>query len=79
MKLPAIALASAFATLEHLRICPGSSRQIERHDPFRCIEMLGCQSSSHPKYGIPQGNFSGTGNTDAWSHSGPLLGAHDFP
>ena len=29
---------------------------------------------SHPKYGDPNGNFSGTGNRDVWGHLGAYYG-----
>jgi hypothetical protein len=29
---------------------------------------------SHPKYGNPNGNFSGTGNRDVWGHLGAYYG-----
>jgi hypothetical protein len=28
----------------------------------------------HPKYGDPNGNFSGTGNRDVWGHLGAYYG-----
>jgi hypothetical protein len=73
MKLTAMALASAFAlsstcafgyTVRHksnVRTHPTHS------DATRSVVL-------HPKYGNPNGNFSGYGSRDVWGHRGAYYG-----
>jgi hypothetical protein len=73
VKLAAIALASAFAisstcALAHT-VRDNSNAMI--HPMHR---DSGPSVVSHPKYGNPYGNFSETGNTDAWGHLGAYYG-----
>jgi len=73
MKLTAMALASAFAlsstcafahTVRH-------KSNVKTHPMYRDAAS---SVVSHPKYGNPNGNFSGTGNRDVWGHLGAYYG-----
>jgi hypothetical protein len=73
MKLTAMALASAFAlsstcafahTVRH-------KSNVKTHPMYRDAAP---SVVSHPKYGDPNGNFSGTGNRDVWGHWGAYYG-----
>jgi hypothetical protein len=73
MKFAAIALTSAFAISS---TCAFShtvrdNSNVTSHPTYR---ESGLPTVSHPKYGNPYGNFSGTGNTDAWGHLGAYYG-----
>jgi hypothetical protein len=70
MKLTAMALASAFAlsgTCAFAHTIRHESNVTMYRDAARSVAL-------HPKYGNPNGNFSGTGNRDVWGHWGAYYG-----
>jgi hypothetical protein len=73
MKLTAIALASAFALSSTCAFA-----HTVRHKPnvktHRMYSDAAPSVVSDPRYGNPDGNFSGTGNHDMWGHSGAYYG-----
>ena len=71
MKLMAMALASAFA----LSSTWAFAHTVRHRSNVRTHPMYAAQSVVlHPKYGNPNGNFSGYGNGDVWGHWGAYYG-----
>ena len=73
MKPTAIALAAAFA----LSSTCAFAHTVRHESNVRAHPMYGNAAPSvvlHPKYGNPNGNFSGTGNRDVWGHWGAYYG-----
>jgi hypothetical protein len=73
MKLTAMALATAFA----LSGTCASAHTVRHGSNARTPAMYGNAAPSvalHPKYGNPNGNFSGYGNRDVWGHWGAYYG-----
>jgi hypothetical protein len=71
MKLAAIALASAFSSANAFAHTVRDESNVVTHRVYR---EAGPSVVSHPKYGNPYGNFSGTGNRDVWGHLGGYYG-----
>jgi hypothetical protein len=69
MKLTAMALASAFALSSTCAFAHKSN--VKTHPMYRDAAP---SVVSHPKYGNPNGNFSGKGNRDVWGHWGAYYG-----
>jgi hypothetical protein len=72
MKLTAMALASAFALSSTCAFAHTVRHSNVRTDPMD--RDAAPSVVSHPKYGNPNGNFSGTGNRDVWGHWGAYYG-----
>jgi hypothetical protein len=73
MKLAAIALALAFA----LSSTCAFAHTVRPKSTVRTHPMYSDATPSvvsHPKYGNPNGNFSGTGSRDVWGHLGGYYG-----
>ena len=73
MKLTAMALASAFAFSSTCAF----AHTVRHESNVRTYPMdrdAAPSVVSHPKYGNPNGNFSGTGNRDVWGHWGAYYG-----
>ena len=70
MKLTAMALASAFA-LSSTCAFAHTVRHKSTHPMYRDAAP---SVDLHPKYGNPNGNFSGFGNRDVWGHWGAYYG-----
>ena len=73
MKFTAMALATAFALSSS---CAFAHK--DRHSSNVKTRPLYSDAArsivSHPKYDNPNGNFSGTGNRDAWGRLGAYYG-----
>jgi hypothetical protein len=67
MKLTAMALASAFALFSTCAFA--HTVRHESRDAAPSVVL-------HPKYGNPNGNFSGYGNRDVWGHWGADVWGH---
>ena len=68
MKLTAMALASAFALSSTCAFAHTVRHESNvRRDAAPSVVL-------HPKYGDPNGNFSGYGNRDVWGHWGAYYG-----
>jgi hypothetical protein len=73
MKLTAMALASAFA----LSSTCAFAHTVRQESNARTHPMYRDAAPSavlNPKYGNPNGNFSGYGNGDVWGHWGAYYG-----
>ena len=70
MKLTAMALASAFALSSTCAI----AHTVRHKSNIRAQPMHAPSVVLHPKYGNPNGNFSGYGGRDAWGHWGAYYG-----
>ncbi len=73
MKLAAMALAFAFA-LSSTCAFAHTVRHKSNVNTDPMDSYAGPSIVSHPKYGNPNGNFSGTGNCDVWGHWGAYYG-----
>ena len=73
MKLAAMALTSAFA----LSSTCAFAHTVRHKSNVKTRPMYSDAApsvASDPKYGSPNGNFSGTGNHDVWGHLGAYYG-----
>jgi hypothetical protein len=73
MKLMALALASAFALSNSCAF----AHAIRHGSNVRVHPTYGHAAPPlvlHPKYGTPNGDFSGYGNRDVWGHYGAYYG-----
>jgi hypothetical protein len=73
MKFTAIALASVFA-LSSTCAFAHTVRHKSHVKTHRTYSDAAPSVVSYPKYGDPNGNFSGTGNRDVWGHLGAYYG-----
>ena len=73
MKLTAMALASAFALSSTCAFAHTVLHEsnVRTHPKYRVVAP---SVVSHPKYGNPNGNFSGYGSRDVWGHWGAYYG-----
>ena len=73
MKLTAMALAAAFALSSTCALAHTVRHEsnVRTHPTYRDATP---PILLHPKYGNPNGNFSGTGNRDVWGHLGAYYG-----
>jgi hypothetical protein len=73
MKLTAMALASAFALSSTCAFA-----QTVRHESNERTHPMYRDAAPpvafYPKYGNPNGNFSGYGSRDVWGHWAPTMG-----
>ena len=70
MKLTAIALVSAFA----LSGTCAFAHTVRQDSNVTMYRDAAPSVALHPKYGNPNGNFSGYGNRDVWGHWGAYYG-----
>ena len=73
MKLAAMALASAFVLSSTFAFAHTVLHEsnVRTHPKYRVVAP---SVVSHPKYGNPNGNFSGYGSRDVWGHWGAYYG-----
>ena len=73
MKFTAIALASVLALSSTFAFAHTVRHKsnVKTHPIYRDATS---SVVSYPKYGDPNGNFSGTGNRDVWGHFGAYYG-----